>query len=177
MTLTQGGTVVATAQTDADGYFELTSLRPGAYRVRIALPEHTLFALGTALELPSEDAQEGQTSEINLSMGEHVVLDEITAVKTATVRGRAWQDTNADGAPSDGEPALSGVTVTLLDERRRCRAADRRRRRPVQLQPHPKRRICVALHPARRRTVCRPERRGGRLPVSSLLRAARPQPG
>ena len=75
--------MVATAQTDADGYFELTSLRPGAYRVRIALPEHTLFALGTALELPSEDAQEGQTSEINLSMGEHVVLDEITAVKTA----------------------------------------------------------------------------------------------
>ena len=116
VTLTQGGTVVATAQTDADGYFELTSLRPGAYRVRIALPEHTLFALGTALELPSEDAQEGQTSEINLSMGEHVVLDEITAVKTATVSGRAWQDTNADGAPSDGEPALSGVTVTLLDE-------------------------------------------------------------
>lgn len=54
VTLTQGGTVVATAQTDADGYFELTSLRPGAYRVRIALPEHTLFALGTALELPSE---------------------------------------------------------------------------------------------------------------------------
>lgn len=100
--------MVATAQTDADGYFELTSLRPGAYRVRIALPEHTLFALGTALELPSEDAQEGQTSEINLSMGEHVVLDEITAVKTATVSGRAWQDTNADGAPSDGEPALSG---------------------------------------------------------------------
>lgn len=61
VTLTQGGTVVATAQTDADGYFELTSLRPGAYRVRIALPEHTLFALRTALELPSEDAQEGQT--------------------------------------------------------------------------------------------------------------------
>ncbi|MFR2151228.1 MAG: SdrD B-like domain-containing protein, partial [Christensenellales bacterium] len=163
VTLTQGGTVVATAQTDADGYFELTSLRPGAYRVRIALPEHTLFALGTALELPSEDAQEGQTSEINLSMGEHVVLDEITAVKTATVSGRAWQDTNADGAPSDGEPALSGVTVTLLDENSGVVAADRRRRRPVQLQPHPKRRICVALHPARRRTVCRPERRCGRL--------------
>ena len=116
VTLTRGGTVVATTQTNENGDFALTMLRPGAYRVRIALPEDTLFALGTALEMTDEDAQEGQTGEIDLAMGEHIALDEVTAVQTATVGGRAWQDANADGALNDGELALSGVVVALLDE-------------------------------------------------------------
>ncbi|MFR2021574.1 MAG: SdrD B-like domain-containing protein, partial [Christensenellales bacterium] len=37
-------------------------------------------------------------------------------VETATVGGRAWQDQNADGVMDAQEPALSGVTVALLDE-------------------------------------------------------------
>ena len=116
VTLTQGGTVVATTQTDADGSFALTMLRPGTYRVRIALPEDTLFALGTALEMTDADAQEGQTDEIHLAMGEHLALDAITAVRTATVGGRAWQDQNADGVMNADEAALPGVTVALIDE-------------------------------------------------------------
>ena len=116
ITLTQGGTVVAATQTDADGGFELTALRPGAYRVRIALPEDTLFALGTALEMTDADAQEGQTGEISLGMGEHLMLEEVAAVRTATVAGRAWQDQNADGVMDAAESALEGVTVSLLDE-------------------------------------------------------------
>ena len=116
ITLTQGGTVVAATQTDADGSFELTALRPGQYRVRMALPEDMLFEQGAALELTHADAQEGQTGEINLAMGEHVTLDEITAVQTATVGGRAWQDQNADGVMDAQEPALPGVVAALLDE-------------------------------------------------------------
>ena len=115
VTLTQGGTVVATTQTDANGDFALTMLRPGTYRVRVALPEDTLFALGTALELTDADAQEGQTGEIHLAMGEHLALDEVTAVQTASVGGRAWQDQNADGVMNADEAALPGVTVALLD--------------------------------------------------------------
>ena len=58
ITLTQGGTVVAATQTDANGDFELTALRPGQYRVRMALPEDRLFERGAALELTHADAQE-----------------------------------------------------------------------------------------------------------------------
>ena len=43
VTLMQGGTVVTTAKSSADGRFELNMLRPGTYRVRIALPENALF--------------------------------------------------------------------------------------------------------------------------------------
>ena len=116
ITLTQGGTVVAATQTDANGDFELTALRPGQYRVRMALPEDRLFERGAALELTHADAQEGQTGEINLAMGERLTLETITAVETATVGGRAWQDQNADGVMDAQEPALPGVTVALLDE-------------------------------------------------------------
>ena len=116
ITLTQGGTVVAATQTDANGDFELTALRPGQYRVRMALPEDRLFERGAALELTHADAQEGQTGEINLAMGERLTLETITAVETATVGGRAWQDQNTDGVMDAQEPALPGVTVALLDE-------------------------------------------------------------
>ena len=116
ITLTQGGTVVATTQTDANGDFELTALRPGQYRVRMALPEDMLFEQGVALELTHTDAQEGQTGEIDLAMGERLTLEEIAAVRTATVGGRAWQDQNADGVMDAQEPALPGVAAALLDE-------------------------------------------------------------
>ena len=66
VTLTQGGTVVANAQTTADGGFAITQLRPGEYSVRIALPEDTLFAEDAALELANADAQEGQTPAFTL---------------------------------------------------------------------------------------------------------------
>ena len=104
ITLTQGGTVVAATQTDANGDFELTALRPGQYRVRMALPEDRLFERGAALELTHADAQEGQTGEINLAMGERLTLETITAVETATVGGRTWQDQNADGVMDAQEP-------------------------------------------------------------------------
>ena len=116
VTLTQGGTVVANAQTTADGGFAITQLRPGEYSVRIALPEDTLFAEDAALELANADAQEGQTPAFTLAMGEQATLTTVEAVHTATVAGRAWQDSNADGRMDADEPTMTGVEAALLDE-------------------------------------------------------------
>lgn len=115
ITLVQGGTVVATTNTQPDGTYALSGLRPGAYRVRIALPQDVLFARGVALELAGEDAQEGQTAEFALSMGEQAALSPVPAVRTGTVAGRAWSDTNANGRMDADEPALPGTRVVLLD--------------------------------------------------------------
>lgn len=115
ITLVQGGTVVATTDTRPDGTYVLSGLRPGNYRVRIALPQNVLFARGVALELAGEDAQEGQTAEWTLTMGEQATLAPVPAVRTGTVAGRAWSDTNADGRMDADEPALPGTRVVLLD--------------------------------------------------------------
>ena len=114
--LMQGGMVVANAQTAADGSFAVAALRPGEYSVRVALPEDTLFAENVALELAHADAQEGQTSAFTLGMGEQVTLETVQTVHTATVAGRAWQDSNADGRMDANEPAMTGVEAELLDE-------------------------------------------------------------
>lgn len=53
-----GGSQLQTAE---DGSFAVMELRPGEYSLRVALPEDTLFAENTSLELAHADAQEGQT--------------------------------------------------------------------------------------------------------------------
>ena len=56
ITLMQGGTVVATCETGADGTYAFDTVRPGTYRVRVTLPEDTLFATQTPLTLADADA-------------------------------------------------------------------------------------------------------------------------
>ena len=114
ITLMQGGTVVATASTDKAGAFRLDTLRPGSYRVRVSLPSKALFAQGVTLRLADPDAQEGETGEITVAMGERVTLDAVPAVIGSTVSGRAWSDENADGRMDASEPALTGVAAELL---------------------------------------------------------------
>lgn len=116
ITIMQGGTIVTSERTNADGVFEIDSLRPGTYRVRVALPEDALFAHGTTLALASADAQEGETAEFTLTMGEATEMQPVPVVQTATVSGRAWLDTNADGWMDANEPAMTDVTAQLLDE-------------------------------------------------------------
>ena len=124
VTLMQGGTVVATASTDKAGAFRLDTLRPGSYRVRMSLPSRALFAQGVALRLADPDAQEGETGEMTLAMGEKVTLDAIPAVIGSTVSGRAWSDENADGRMDANEPALTGVMAELLLEGRTIDSAE-----------------------------------------------------
>lgn len=114
MTLMQGGTVVATCQTDENGEYRFDTVRPGTYRVRATLPGNALFAHGTALTLADPDALEGETTPIELAMGEEKRLQGMGTVLAASIRGRAWSDENADGRISEGETALSGTMAELI---------------------------------------------------------------
>lgn len=113
VTAMHGGTVVATAKSGPDGAYALEALRPGAYRVRVALPQDTLFALDTPLTVADARAQEGESEEVTLAMGERRELEPVAAVKTGSVAGYVWEDTNADGLVDASESALAGVPVAL----------------------------------------------------------------
>ena len=114
VTLMQGGTAVATASTDENGAYALRSLRPGTYRVRMTLPVDALFSEGTSLKTAGSAAQEGETAELTLDMGETKQMDTVATVLASAIAGCAWSDDNADGRMNAGEPALTDVTVELL---------------------------------------------------------------
>ncbi len=116
ITVMQGGTVVTSEKTLADGTYSIDALRPGVYRIRFALPEKALFTKGVALSMASADAQEGETGEVELAMGQRIKTEAITTVLTADVSGRAWLDANADGQMDADESAMTGVYAELLDE-------------------------------------------------------------
>ena len=114
VTLMQGGTAVATASTDENGAYTLRSLRPGTYRVRLTLPVDALFSEGTPLRTAGSAAQEGETAELTLEMGETRQMDTVATVLASAIAGCAWSDDNADGRMNAGEPALTEVVVELL---------------------------------------------------------------
>ncbi|MBR5287995.1 MAG: carboxypeptidase regulatory-like domain-containing protein [Clostridia bacterium] len=116
ITVMQGGTVVTSEKTLEDGTFAINSLRPGTYRIRVALTKNMLFSRGVNLTVASADAQEGETDEITLSMGQLVETEAVAAVRAAQISGKAWLDANTDGRIDAQEEAMKGVYAELLDE-------------------------------------------------------------
>ena len=114
MTLMQGGTVVATCQSDENGEYQFSTVRPGVYRVRATLPQDVLFAQDSVLTLADPDAVEGETAAFELAMGERTDMEPVGTVLAASIHGRAWSDENADGRMDAAEPALSGTVAELL---------------------------------------------------------------
>ncbi len=114
ITMMQGGTVVATCETDAQGAYTLDTLRPGSYRVRVTLPEDTLFAENSPLTLENPDAVEGETPEFEMAMGQQATIETLGTVRTAKISGKAWTDENANGILESAEASLPGTTLELL---------------------------------------------------------------
>ena len=116
VTAMQGGTVVATARTGEDGSYAFDMLRPGTYRLRIALGDEALFARGVQLKLAGPDAQEGETGEYTLEMGQSQTVEPIAVVLASSISGSAWLDADVSGMRDDGESAMTGVKAELLGE-------------------------------------------------------------
>lgn len=114
VTILQGGTVVAACETDAHGAYTFDTIRPGTYRVRVTLPEETLFAFGNALTLENPDALEGETGSFDLEMGQTATVVPFGTVRAGRIAGHAWKDDNADGVCDAAEPALAGTKAELL---------------------------------------------------------------
>lgn len=116
VTAMQGGTVVATARTQADGTYAFNLLRPGTYRLRFVLDEDALFARGAFLNMTHADALEGETAAYDLAMGQHETVEAVPVVRSASISGRAWLDADVSGEMDAAETAIAGVAVQLLSE-------------------------------------------------------------
>ncbi len=124
-------TAAASRITSNSGQYLFTNLAPGQYRVRFVAPAGYLFTAKDQSAEPgdSDAGSNGITDCLTLSAGqENYDVDAgiydpnstiPTPTPTATPLGgylgdRVWNDLNRDGAQSDGEPSLQGVTVELF---------------------------------------------------------------
>ena len=115
VTVMQGGTALATVNTDAQGAYRFDALRPGSYRLRFALGSDAMFAPDNALRMTDPDALEGETGEYDLAMGQHQAVETVPVVLAASVSGRAWLDQNVSGTMDAQESAMTDVKAELLD--------------------------------------------------------------
>ncbi len=107
------GNFIASAVTDADGYYVFNDLLPGDYYV--------LFGQGAFQYSPSSadnsivNSQFGSTDLIMLSADQNLLDINGAFYQFASVGDYVWIDTDNDGIQDVGEEGLSQVTVILQD--------------------------------------------------------------
>lgn len=137
-------TVVATTTTDAQGHYQFTGLLPGRYRLRFSgLPAHRGLTQAHAGADPAADSDPdpvtGVTSTFRLGPSAPDLVpaadvgvaeaDLANATTSAGLVGvyslgdTVWRDNNGDGVLDDGDGAVKGVTVELLDHDRQLLAS------------------------------------------------------
>lgn len=121
--LDAAGQPAGTAVTDADGHYQFSNLKPGAYSVQFdkaTLPANYLFTAqgqGADRALDSDaNVDTGVTAQVVLASGDSVQhLDAGLVIQQSTVGDRVWEDRNGNGVQDAGEAGIDGVVVNLKD--------------------------------------------------------------
>lgn len=115
------GQTLENLTTAGDGVFRFDSLLPGDYRIQVTLPDGLIFTKTPVIEnisrlIADVDAPTGVSGAISLSAGQTVDGLICGAVACGSISGAVWEDLNADGLLTDGEPFLAGAQIDLLSK-------------------------------------------------------------
>lgn len=110
------GALVGPVTTDDDGLYTFGNLLPGTYRVHqdpatVGGYRPTTVGVGTA----ATGSSTGTADSVALVGGGSDPTLDFGFVPLYAIGDRVWYDQDRDGVQDDGEPAIPGVTVTLLD--------------------------------------------------------------
>jgi protocatechuate 3,4-dioxygenase beta subunit len=108
-----GGTVVASAVSDAHGNYTITGVGPGSFTLEEVVQS------GWIITQPTNPSYYTFTS----SSGMNVAGEIFGNFKTTSVSGNVYNDLNGDGVHNSGEPGLQGWTVDLLDSKGNVQAS------------------------------------------------------
>ncbi|QDV58092.1 MSCRAMM family protein [Rosistilla oblonga] len=115
------GAVVASRQTDANGFYQFDNLLPGEYTLRETTPAGYLDGLDTAGTVAGStvgraDNPGDRILAINLRQGQVGVEYNFGELKPGTISGRIHVDTDGDCEIDPDELRLEGVVVELYDD-------------------------------------------------------------
>jgi hypothetical protein len=119
-----GEPVIATATTDAAGFYQFTGLIDGAYLVEVsdtgaALVGYEMTALGPGVG--QNNNNQAQPYAVTVAGGQANQTADFGYFRSGVLTGRngaigdaVWYDLNGDGVRQHGEPGVAGVTVDLV---------------------------------------------------------------
>ncbi|MBQ4265575.1 MAG: carboxypeptidase regulatory-like domain-containing protein [Clostridia bacterium] len=108
------GMEIASRQTVRSGEFTFDQVMPGAYSIRVTLPEGYDFTASGGESLAGEDAWSGTLMDIGtLAMGSRIADVRIGALKAASIGGVVWLDQDDDGHRQNGDDGVYGVRAVL----------------------------------------------------------------
>lgn len=115
---TSSGTLIATTNTDDDGYYSFTSVVPGSYYIVVVAPTGYTFTaqnVGSDPAIDSNVNSSGQSGTFTVSLGQVNTTIDAGMVSTyeAVVGDFVWDDLDEDGIQDAGEPGIADVTVNL----------------------------------------------------------------
>lgn len=113
--LDANGTIVATTQTDANGQYRFTGLRPGNYSVRQQQPAGYLQGGQTAGSGGGDASVTDLISAIAIGVGANLVEYNFCERLPASISGRVFVDLDFDCIQDQDEEPISGVLIELLD--------------------------------------------------------------
>jgi hypothetical protein len=115
--LLQGGNVIATTTTDANGNYAFTGLKAGSYVVRFPTLNLTDPNTGDPAADSNPDKTAGETSK-TLNWGEVDNTLDAGYIPVIVLPSRlgdfVWEDHNANGKQDNSDSGVAGVTVNLL---------------------------------------------------------------
>ncbi|MGK7941738.1 MAG: SdrD B-like domain-containing protein, partial [Crocosphaera sp.] len=108
-----------TTTTDETGFYQFTNLNPGEeYQVNFETPDGYFLSnndVGNDDTVDSDADSNGDSPIVTLSSGEHNPTIDAGIYQNAGLGNYVWEDSNGDGVQNDGETAISGVSVNLID--------------------------------------------------------------
>jgi hypothetical protein len=111
--------IVASTTTRPDGKYEFAAVTPNDYLLEFVIPDDTEFTepdQGGENKDSDVDPATGHTDQIRVgpeSRVEDIDVGIFTSAGTPSIRGRVWNDRNANGVQDPDEPGIFGAEVQL----------------------------------------------------------------